>query len=42
MDLTLDSIWEITLTDVELPAAKDVSYADILVLDNASRFYLLL
>ena len=29
-----------TLSGVEFPAAKDVSYADMLVLDNGSRFYI--
>jgi hypothetical protein len=40
VDITLESIWEMKLEGVEFPPAKDVSYADMLVLDNTSRFYI--
>lgn len=34
-------MWEISLEGATLPDAKDVVYADMLVLDNGSRFYIL-
>ncbi|CAD8123508.1 unnamed protein product [Paramecium sonneborni] len=41
VDLTLDSMWEVYVKGVDLPEAKDVVYADLLVLDQGDRVYFL-
>ncbi|CAK68655.1 unnamed protein product (macronuclear) [Paramecium tetraurelia] len=41
VDLTLDSMWEVFVKGVDLPEAKDVVYADLLVLDRGDRVYFL-
>lgn len=41
VDVTLDSMWEVFVKGVDLPDAKDVVYADLLVLDQGDRVYFL-